>query len=584
MMVIAVGLLGLMAVQVRSLTTVALAGQRQAGAQLANRAMEQLRALPYGTVAGGMVCSDLTADPNVVLASASGTCTARFKPAYDASIDETVVTQTGTQVEPLYPHQQVATKTVVGSTQYVVRAYVTRVDPDPTVVAGYWLTAVSTWSSPATRGVTKSIATRSQLYSPTGCLALTTHPFSGPCQAFFYSDAGVSGGGVTVASTRAGLGIVDGVDVISASATLLDLSARTQTEQVVSAQSQMVTSAGALTRASTVIDRSGGAAATSSADTDPSSGTSTSPASASTVTASGVSSLTSNGGGSQFALQPDSSASGSTLSTMVSAASPACADEQGVAVANGQACTTGTSTPGGLTNSTLKLSALGARTMALADIEAAATPSRAWGARFLTGTSTHCTSATGVGCVGASVQRSLGSARAGGLAPLTSGDKILNSTGADVSGSFGSASSPTSLVTVSGYTDRARAESGLGAGATATPTRAGTLKYWNGSAFATVDLSTAGAQVYTVPVTTGAYGSTLVAVNGTVTLTAPAAVATGASPCLVAACALKASAGSVVANLTYAVSTGSTVVGAFSVTLDLGTALAATTYKAAPSA
>ncbi len=587
-MVIAIGLLGLMGVQVRSLSTIALAGQRQAASQLANRAMEQLRALPYGTVTGGMVCTDLTTvssdpnyDPNISIAAAASGCAVTFRPTYDSTISEPVVTQTGAQVAPLAPHRQT---TMVGSTSYTVRSYVTRVNPDPTVDAGYWLTVISTWSSAATRGETKSLATRSQLYSPQGCLALTTHPFSGPCQAFFYTDAGVSGGGLTVASTRAGLPLLDGLDAVGASATLLDLSTRLQSEQVLSAQSQTVTAGGTLTHLSGAVDRNGGATGSSVADTDPSSGAVRSPTSVTPVSTTGVSALVSNGGGNRFSLLPDSSGTGTALSSMAAAGSPLCADDSGTAQINLQACTSGSTTAGSLTSSTVQLLGTGARTMTLADLGVTSTPSRAWGGRFIVGTGTHCASTTGIGCVGAGVQRAFGTAHVGGLLPPTSvGDKILGGSGSDVTSLFGSTSAPTPLVTLSSYVDKAQAESGIAPGSP-TATRGGTLSYWNGVGFASVNLATAGTQTYTVGTAQGSYGTTSVAVNGTVTVTAPSTTPTGSAPCATAACVLRATGGSVVVSLTYTVSNGPVVTGGFTVSLDLGTALAQTTYKGAPSA
>jgi len=106
MVVIAVGLLGLMAVQVRSLSTVALAKERQTATGLASRAMEQLRAVPYTVLQGGVVCSELAGDPDVAVTAPSGSCSATFSPSYDTSIAaESIVTTTAAQVAPLSPHQ-----------------------------------------------------------------------------------------------------------------------------------------------------------------------------------------------------------------------------------------------------------------------------------------------------------------------------------------------------------------------------------------------------------------------------------------------------------------------------------------------
>lgn len=602
MMIIAIGLLGLMGVQVRSLSTIALAGQRQAASQLANRAMEQLRALPYGTVVGGMVCSDLSGDTNVVVVTTASGCTASFRPTYDGTINETLVTQTGTQVAPINPHRQLATSTKIGSTQYDVRAYVSRVNADPTVDAGYWLTVASTWTSSATGGATKRLATRSQLYSPKGCLALTTHPFSGPCQAFHYTDAGSAGGGLSVSASRPGLAIVDGLDAVEGTVTAPGLSTRVQSEQVLSAQSQSVTSGATLTRTSGTTDRQGAAAGSSAADTDPATGTATSPGSATQVGSSGASPLISTGTGGVFTLSPDGTATGSALSTMAAASSPACDDDSGTSIINGQACSAARANAVGGISSILTLQSLKPSTVTLTDrpfglanVAGTGTLIRAWGGRFPTGTAAHCTTAAGVGCAGAGVGRALGTASVGGLASLNLGDIIRDASGVDVSALFGSSQNLTPLVTVTSYSDAAQAESGLGVrNPLPAPSRTGTLSYWNGSGFTPVNLATTGAATYTVPTVRATYGDpavglTVIEASGAVTVSAPASVAAGSSPCTAAACDLKATGGSVVSKISYTVTEvdpggSQRVTGKFGVTLDLGTALAHTTYKAAPLA
>jgi len=566
MVIMSVVLLGLMGVQVRSLTTVGLAGQRQNATAQGNRVMEQLRSLPYGTVTGGLACSDMVAaDANLSVTTAGGgSCSATFHPTYDSSINETVVTTSSSgQIPPLNPHVQPTSATTIGNVQYNVRDYVTRVNADPTVDAGYWLTVIVTWQSNATHNVATTIGTRSQLYSPTGCLATTTHPFSGPCQAFFYSDAGTTAGGISVQSTRAGQTIVDGVDVLTGSVTLPGTSTRTQSEQVVSAQSNVTTSALKLT-GTTGSSAAGGVSAVSTADTDPSTGAPSSPTAASTAPQSS-STLSANGGGSQFALVGGPSDTGSALSTMTATATPACADAGGSPLTTGQACSSAAYTPGTVSSAKLSLNSLGAQDMTLADATLAA-PARAYGAQFIAGSGGHCTGTSGAGCVAASARRTITLARAG-----------IFPTGV----ASGVGTSP--LVAVSGYADQAAAESGIAPGS-ATPTRSGTLTYWNGTSFTTVNLATTGAATYVVPSVSGVSGTTTVAVAGTVTLSAPSAPSTGASPCQPTACTVKATGGTVVAQLTYTVTTSGTVVGGFTVTLDLGSSLAQTTYKGAPSA
>jgi len=581
--VIAVGLLGLMAVQVRSIGTVALAGQRQTATGLANQVMEQMRSLPYGTLTGGLACTDVASDPtNIAVTSAGTNCVARFRPSYDTTIDEVLVTTSGSQVAPLNPHVQPLTTTKVKSTQYTVRVYISRVNPDPNVDAGYWLSVVSSWASSVTGGQTKLFAARSQVYSPKGCLATTTHPFSGPCQAYHYSDAGSSTGGVTVTATRAGQAIVDGLTTVSSLAGLPGLASRVQSEQVLTSQSEVTTSSFKTVSTAAATASGGGSSAVSSADTDPSSGTANSPASASSASQTSPSTANDNGGGAQLAVDAGSSGTGSTLSTVAAVPSPECRDDAGVLINNGEACSSSSFTVGAAAATTLRLNSLGVRSMTLGSIDAGPTVWRSWGGRSRTGTADHCTGTSGAGCIGAGVRRSLGTVTAGKLADLNGGDRITNALGMDVSSAFASGATP--MVSVTGYTDRASTESGINPKASVR-SRTGSLTYWSGSGFApAVNLATVGTTTLSIPEVTGRYGTTTVAVSGQVVITAPGDTVSGSTPCLAAACGVTARAGTVRVDLTYVIASGGVVTGAFTVSVDLGATLAQTNYKAAPSA
>ncbi len=578
LLIISVGMLGLMDAQLRSLGLVALGHQRQAASALVNRAMEQMRALPYGTVTGGMLCSDLAGDGNIT----GGTSPCTNARLVVKGVSEAIVVSTGSQIAPLNPHVQPAAVTKVGKVQYTIKAYVTRVvDTDLVGASGYWLTVTGSWSSNLTRGVTKTVSVRSQLYSPSGCLSNVTHPFSGPCQAFLYTDAGLHSGTLSVQSNRAGsLGILNGMDATLGSVALPGVSTRLQSEQTVSAQSSATTSAGKITGSSTNL-ASGGVTGTSSADTDPSTGVARSPLAATTATQS-ASALTSNGGGNLLTVNTAVSDAGSALSTMAAAAAPACPDSAGTALLTSQACSSAQVTPGGTSSVLLATNALGVRSFTLADAAAGASPSRAYGGRFLTGLSGHCTATSGAGCVAAGTSRVLGAAHTGGLTSLLAGDKVYDSRAApvDVSAAFGGTPA---LVSLTGYSDSANSESGVSPAA-ATFARAGTLVYWSGSAFTTVTLAAATSAVYTVPQVTAIYVAGLtVVMSGTVTVTPAAAPATGALPCQPTACGVNAAAGGVVAQITYSVQNGGSEIGNFTTTLDVGNALAQTTYQGAPS-
>ena len=578
MLVLAVALLGLMAVQVGSLSTLSLAKQRQTASQLANQVMEQMRALPYGTVTGGMHCGDLSApapDPNIALVAvgADGSCTATFRPTYDASISEALATTSNTTpVTPLAPHVQPPAGTTLDGVAYGVRSYVSRAAGSN---AGFWLTAVTTWSSPATKGVTKTIAARSRLYSPEGCLALSTHPFSGPCQAFLYGNAGTLGGGLAINSTRAGLGILDGLDVTSAELTLTSVSTRLQAEQVVSAQSGATTSGAQATGGSGSV-REGSAGASSAADTDPGTGLANSPPAASPLSQTAIGGLLRSGGGAQLRLEARPGDTGSTLSTVAATGSPACQDAAGSAISNGQACASSTVLPSGPAAATLTIpTGSGSRTLTLADLPTPTGATRAHTGRFTAPGGTHCPSTRGAGCVSAGVQRSLGTARMGVLPALQPGDTLTDGV-SDLSAVIGT----TPLVTVDAFADRADSQLGVDTVTGPTAGRSGTLRYWDSGAFRNVPIGGAPAS-YAISPVVATYGGVVVRVSGSVTVGAATRTRTGPEGCA-AVCVTDAGSGSVVLALSYEVSGALT--GGFSTSVDLGSVVAQTTYKAAPDA
>lgn len=573
MFVISSVLLGLITVQLQSLSSVGLAKQRQAATALANRTMEQVRAIPYDTVTSGLCPSDLAGDANVV-----GTT---FAPTYDSSISEPLSTSSSscsaTNPTPLYPHVQQNSATRVGSTQYRVRTYVSQVSA--TADLGFHLTVVVDWANAVTGGKTKITAVRSRLFSPTGCASSSTatRPFAGPCQAFLYGDAGIPSSGITVESVTEGSPLVSGIDVTRLDAQLPGMSTRTQNEQVVSAQSVVTTSEAALTTTSGTT-QAGGQSGASAADTDPASGTGTAPASATTVSYSGSTTLTGSGGNGSFSVSVPGSASGSAYSTTAGAASPACADDAGTTLVSGQACSTGNVTPSGTYSASMNLDLSGRNlgNVVLAQIATPATTNtwRAYGARAVLPVSGHCATTSGVGCVAAGARRTLGASAIGFLAAAGSGDVLP--------------ASFTSMASLDGFSARAGSEAGISPGAPAATRGANTLTYWNGTNYSTATLGASGA-TYTLGTATGTYrvsGLPLlnITMTGTVTVDPVTNVATGAVPCQTTACSVTSTVGTVRASVQYDIVEAGIVLGSFVVTSDLGSTSAQTTYKAAPSA
>ncbi len=160
MMVIAGCLLGLIAIQVRALEATALAKQRQQATGLANRTMEEMRALATTDIQAGLRAGDLAGDPNVT-SPAAGVYV--FKPSYALTPESLVVKKTAlTALKPLDPHDRTVT---VAGTAYRVRAYVSCVGP--LLESGYWLTVATSWRSNVTRQKTKTVSVRSQVFAPT---------------------------------------------------------------------------------------------------------------------------------------------------------------------------------------------------------------------------------------------------------------------------------------------------------------------------------------------------------------------------------------------------------------------------------
>ncbi len=171
MVVIAGCLLGLIAIQVRALEATTLAKQRQQATGLANRTMEEMRALSTSDLQLGLHAGDLAGDANITPTASGGY---QFKPSYASTAESLVVKKTTlTSLKPIHPHD---TTVAVAGTQYRVRAYVTCVGP--LAEQGYWLTVVTSWQSTVTRQKTKTVSVRSQVFAP--ATASPTGPLTCP--------------------------------------------------------------------------------------------------------------------------------------------------------------------------------------------------------------------------------------------------------------------------------------------------------------------------------------------------------------------------------------------------------------------
>jgi len=546
MVIIGTVLIGLIGVQLTAMRTVALSKQRQQAVGLANQAIEELRALPYLTVAGGLSTADLTGDPNI----RGGL----LQPGYSSAVNETLVTSIGQSTAPLYPHVQPSTSTKVGNTQYDVRVYVSLVGGSAT--AGYWLTAIVKWTSSVTKNTAKTVAVRSELFSPSGCLSTATHPFSGPCQAFLYGNAGTTPAGITLQPVdTANPQMMSDVDLQSAGVTLPEESVTAELEQALSAQGKATTSGGQATT-SAGGQTAGNQAATSAADTDPGTGTPSGTRRA-TASQSSPNQLVFGPSAGQVVLTASPSDSGTSVSTTAAGSADGCNDVTGTALTNNDVCTSVSATPSGSASAAY-------RGYPLAAIAAGAT-SRSFAARFTAPGGIQCPTANGVGCISAGTALNIGTASVGAGLP-------------------GVPAGYSAMVSVANYAARSSAASGLGASSSPLRTRSGSLTYWGTDQAAhTVTLdSTTSSSIALGPVVSTA-GQLAIAMSGTVTVSPTTTASTGPASCATA-CTQTTTVPSVSASVTFTFTQGGAQVAYFTLRLDLGTALTKATYKAAPSA
>jgi hypothetical protein len=201
----------------------ALARERQAATGIANQMMESVRALAWERFTDGLSSSDLTGDARIV------DCTGVYR--LDDCTGEAIVHSPGLTDQcpapadpcPLVPHRG----TVSGDgypTSYDWAVYVTNDDPETNP---YRVTVIVSWGSGRIQGAAKTTRAESLFFAPDGCGTSDTHPFAGPCQPTFTGVAEVSGGTITFTESGAG-----GANFTTAQITLPSASSNAQMEQV----------------------------------------------------------------------------------------------------------------------------------------------------------------------------------------------------------------------------------------------------------------------------------------------------------------------------------------------------------------
>jgi type II secretory pathway pseudopilin PulG len=239
------------------------ARQRQTATALADKLVEQVRALPFAAVKEGLKDSDLSGD----IVSCSGIYRYQSCSGDGPIVHQAALTYNST---PLYPHM-ITLGSADGFSQGGTRSvYVTPVTGSTNV---YRLTVVISWTA---GNSTLNIQTQTQLSSPTGSGGSTTS--SGTSTAYFYGLGSLSPGSVVVTPNAA---VYSGVGVTGLSTSVWNTGGTDSVTQRLSSmnaeitQGQLAVVDGQTTTTSVeksiagTVTTSGGTSTYSSADDDP---------------------------------------------------------------------------------------------------------------------------------------------------------------------------------------------------------------------------------------------------------------------------------------------------------------------------
>ena len=559
----------LLSVLVSSLRTVAQARQRQTATALATQSLEELRALPYDSITG----SDPTNFPmSVGLEYVSGSPVIFAPPsAVLPGVSETLVVN---------QYSGKRTTSVVDGVSYVVQTYVTTAPPTvPGNQQAFNLTTLVEWTS-TVYPTTRTTVQRSVDYSPAGCLSTAQSPFSAPCQAYFTAQSGIVASGFSVTNADDSTQDIPGITGHLVELNLPTLSANLQIEQTASGSADGDTSGVRAVDVTPVL--AGGNSAAVAVDSDPSS----TPGQVASTTANQTSGTVSLTGAAGTISATPTTGDQAAAAAAIAADSTTCTngDPAGTGLATGptgqlRPCSDAgvlqSATPGSLTYTSSS-----GTTVSLVTLGTSSTWSRAVAANLATAN-------PGVACT----------AGAGAVAPGCAHAMTSRSVGNVVVGQPGTGAGPLDmnkgLFTVTGLAESALSEEGTGAG---TPgyTRAGTLQFWNGTGYTSVDLSnyqkppsglTPASDSWTIdPVTTVFPGGLSVTMEGSVTVQRPQIMTSGPADCAAQACVAQVNgAGSVRAQTVFTVMDGATQLTRFVLVSDLGGLVAQSTYKAAAS-
>jgi hypothetical protein len=532
-------------------TYTGLARDRQSATGVANQIMEQVRGLATDRFVKGLSSSDLAGDPNIVLCGSDY----HFKTCAGPLIVHTPGLTTSV---PLVPHRGTVSEGFPTAFDWAV--YVTNDDP---ASEPYLVTVIVSWTGGTSAGA-HYVQSQSVVFDPKGCLDDTVHPFPGPCQPIFITDATRDSGRIRISGTVSGLGTFN-----SAALVLAGARSEIQSEQVSVVQgtasqpgAELVLSSGTQTVGLSGASTSADGNPTTAADTYSSSTLSAATGASRTVTSTspaGTSLTVSNGGGGDV---------GSTVSaTSADAMTAPCPlstsenDQQPCGAASVQQAST--------LSATMVLNGLTPQlnNVTLARVLPEPTPST---------TATDFQEQAGAdGLERPTVSRRVGTVN------------LLN-----LPSSMTAPAGFTYYVLLTNYSDSASAQVGTNTSAPSASIGGGVLSYWNGSAYTSVTVPNTATPI-SLPTFTksqtftggGAPKTVDVTMSGTVTTGGVSTRQTVSGSTRTSAQAIVKS--PVKASLTYTITItqGSTVTTPVSLTLDvdLGQIVASGTYTAAPT-
>jgi Tfp pilus assembly protein PilV len=537
-----------------ALVDVAHSRQRQGATGLANEALEQIRALPFASVALGMVTSDLEAapDPNI---SRSGTA-APYTYTYRG---ESIPHGSHAAGAPVFPHRRTVT---IEQTTYTVATYVTRFRNSLTNNTLRATTEVS-WANPMRKGVMPKVEAQTILHPGGGCQSTALHPYSGPCLAFFDSIAQSQPGSISIEGwylDEASNGMLRQVPV-SLSMLLPTQRSTFKSEQVAQVQQVVEGSGMKLSFDGAPEATSGRFAVSTGADTDPS--TTRGEFETRSITDTALPLV--RGVANTVSAVPSTSGAGSASSAAAARLPGAPCYLGSVSEDDAQPCTAGdVSQP-----SSMQASLYVSRPAALGVVNLTALAPGAGGSAATQSGFADRSNAATAGCAGtvdgcarARATRSIGDLRIGGIPSLAAPTGWLGY-----------------LLRVDGLSEIVYAHSGRGVGPPGF-TRSGALEWWNGNGYTTIDLASAAATTVTSTLSSSADGLS-VDLNAVVSVDAPTATTSG--PCVTTCDLTEATATSgspMTGELAYRISVGTETVANFVIKIDLAEVSATSVYKA----